>query len=226
MLKCYNRKFSCSCGVTHIPSLYFSFRPFPLSLSFQKRSPSICLSSHLYSYIPCSYLYSCLLPAKFSGIFFFILSVSSLPLSWNSDFWGVFVLFRLSHMHSMWHRLGENPLINVEVKNLQSSYVFWKFPVVPGISWKPYVDYLCTFLWVRFASCLFHGNYFPARRSPPSGYLGWSSFFSSIVYCPLGLPSSIHGRPNLFPLTQLLLGLKVWMRTLALPTLLLLFLVF
>ena len=57
-----------------------------------------------------------MLPAKFLRIFFFTLSVSSFPFSWNSDFWGVFVLFRLSHMHSMRQKLGENSLINAEVK--------------------------------------------------------------------------------------------------------------
>ena len=57
-----------------------------------------------------------LLPAKFSKIFSFTLLISSPPLSWNFDFWGLFVLFRLSHLHSMWQSLGKNPIINAETK--------------------------------------------------------------------------------------------------------------
>ena len=57
-----------------------------------------------------------LLPERASGIFSLTLSDSSPPLSWNSNFWGSFVLFRLSYLYLMWQRLSKNPIINVEAK--------------------------------------------------------------------------------------------------------------
>ena len=57
-----------------------------------------------------------LLPDRASGIFSLTLSDSSPPLSWNSNFWGSFVLFRLSYLYLMWQRLSKNPIINVEAK--------------------------------------------------------------------------------------------------------------
>ena len=87
-----------------------------------------------------------LLLAKLLEIFFFTLSVSSPPLSWSSDFWGVFVLFRLSYMHSMWQGLGGNPLINAEVKIfnlLVSSRSFLWFQAFSG-----------SHTWIIHALCL------------------------------------------------------------------------
>ena len=57
-----------------------------------------------------------LLPAKHSRIFFLTLLISSPPLSLNTNFWRIFVLFRLFHMYLMRQKLGKNPLINAEVK--------------------------------------------------------------------------------------------------------------
>ena len=57
-----------------------------------------------------------LLPARVLGIFSLTISVSSPPLSWNSNFWGLFVLFRLSYLYLMWQRLGKNPIINAGAK--------------------------------------------------------------------------------------------------------------
>jgi len=96
---------------------FSSFSPPFLYFLPLKRSPSLFAYLPLFISTPLVLIFTTvLLPAKLSGIFSFTLSVSFLPLSWNSDFWGVFVLFRLSHMHSMWQRLVENPLINAEVK--------------------------------------------------------------------------------------------------------------
>ena len=97
-----------------------------------------------------------------------------------------------------------------------SSCVVWKFPVVSGIFWKPYVDHPCILLRVRLIFSFFTGVIFPCC-SPPFRYLGWSCYLSSIPHSPLGLPSSIHAWPNLFPLAQLFLGLEAWMRTPPLP---------
>ena len=98
-------------------SLFFHLSPlFTIFSTFQKSLP-------IFAYLPISIgtffaliSTTVLLPAEFLGIFSSTLSISSIPLSWNFDFWGVFVLFRLSHVHSIRQRLGENPLINMEVK--------------------------------------------------------------------------------------------------------------
>ena len=57
-----------------------------------------------------------LLPTRVSGIFSLTLSNFSSPLSWNSDFWGFFVMFRLSYLYLMWQRLGKNHIINAKAK--------------------------------------------------------------------------------------------------------------
>ena len=51
-----------------------------------------------------------------------------------------------------------------------------------------------------------------------SQYLGWPSFPSYIVYCPLSLPFNTQGRPNSFPVAQLFFGLKAQVETIPLPT--------
>ena len=51
-----------------------------------------------------------------------------------------------------------------------------------------------------------------------SQYLGWPSFPSYMVYCPLSLPFNTQGRPNSFPVAQLLFGLKTQVETVPLPT--------
>ena len=51
-----------------------------------------------------------------------------------------------------------------------------------------------------------------------SQYLGWPSFPSYMVYCPLSLPFNTQGRPNSFPMAQLLFGLKTQVETVPLPT--------
>ena len=74
------------------------------------------MSSPLYRYILCSYLYSYpVANLVFKDIFLsFIGFLPSLILKFR--LFGVFVLFRLSHMHLMRQGLGVNLLINVEVK--------------------------------------------------------------------------------------------------------------
>ena len=116
LLRCYNRKFFHSRGITHSFSLrenislssLFLFPSFFDPLFLASLPPFIGTSLTLIST-------TVLLPTKLSKIFFFTLSVSSPPWSWSSNFYGVFVLFKLSHMHSMRQGLGENPLINVNV---------------------------------------------------------------------------------------------------------------
>ena len=70
-----------------------------------------------------------LLLDRASGIFSLTLSDSSPPLSWNSDFWELFVLFRLSYLYLMWQRLGKNPIINAEAK------IFYLIACSGSFSW-------------------------------------------------------------------------------------------
>ena len=104
-----------------------------------------------------------LLPAKDSGIFSLTLSVSSPPLFWNSDFWGLFVLFRLSYLYLMRKRLDKNPIINAKAKIFLPSCMFWKFPMVLGISWKPHVDNPCSILRIRLVLYFSMRTTFPRR---------------------------------------------------------------
>ena len=123
-LKCYNRKFSCSRGVTHFlflsdNSLFFLLSPFSLFFTSQKIPLLVCLSPPFYKYTSCSYLYNCPIASQtLRDIFLYFIGFlpSLIQELWNSNFWGVFALFRLSHVHSIRQRLGENPLINAEVK--------------------------------------------------------------------------------------------------------------
>ena len=88
-----------------------------LSFSGPKRNLlPFCFFLFIYKHTSHSYPYNCLLPAKHSRIFFLTLLISSPPLSLNTDFWRIFVLFRLFHMYLMRQKLGKNPLINAEVK--------------------------------------------------------------------------------------------------------------
>ena len=64
MLKCYNKKFSCSRGVTHSlflsdNSLFFLLSPISLFFTSQKIPLHVCLSPPFYKYTSCSYLYNC-----------------------------------------------------------------------------------------------------------------------------------------------------------------------
>ena len=69
-----------------------------------------------------------LLPSRVSGIFSLTLSNSSSPLSWNSNFWGLFVMFKLSYLYLMWQGLGKNPIINAEAKIFNLLACFRSFP--------------------------------------------------------------------------------------------------
>ena len=94
--------FSSQWCYTHFLSF---FHIVPLSL-FSRLPFHLPLPPHppFYSDIFCSYLYYYLITSQILRDI--TLLVSSPPLSWNSDFWGMFVLFRLSHMHSMQQSLG------------------------------------------------------------------------------------------------------------------------
>ena len=111
------------------------------SLDLKRTSPFYASSPLFISTLLILIPTTVMLPAKHSRIFFLTLSVSSPPLSLNTNFWRIFVLFRLSHMYLMRQRLGKNPIINATVKNFQPSCVFWKFPVVLGTIWELY-DYI------------------------------------------------------------------------------------
>ena len=117
--------------VLHTLSLYLSFRLFPFLFLFLFLFFFFFFFFCFHSDLPFIFLpppppfiitffavisTTVLLPARFSEIFSFTFLVSSPPLSWNFDFWGLFVLFKLSHMHSMLQRLGKNLIINAEVK--------------------------------------------------------------------------------------------------------------
>ena len=68
-----------------LPQIDFSTMYF---LPSSSGSFAFCISLPFYSFSPCSYHYNC--PVT--------LLVSSPPLSYNFDFWGLFVLFRLSYI--------------------------------------------------------------------------------------------------------------------------------
>ena len=120
-LKCYNRKLSCSRGVTHA---------FSLSVSLSDISPtSFSSTSDILPHLPISppppfivtflvlIFTIVLLPAKFLGIFFSTLSVSYLPLSWNFDFLGgVCIVQAISYAFNVIEVRWE-PLINAEEKS-------------------------------------------------------------------------------------------------------------
>ena len=81
-LKCYNMKFSCSCGVTLSlslslldSSLFLFLSPlFPIFSTPPKILLYICLSLPFYRYIPCSYLYCCPVASRiFKNIFLYFL---------------------------------------------------------------------------------------------------------------------------------------------------------
>ena len=158
-------KFSCFRGATH--SLFLSFSDcslFPLS----KRSPYICLSPPLYRYISCAYLYSYSVASQIlKDIFLYF--ISFLPCL-ILELWllRVLVLFKLSYMHLMQQKLGENPLINAEEK-------FSIFLCVLEVS-RDYRHLLKATCGLpvhhassRLASYLFHENWFPV------------SLFSSLI---------------------------------------------
>ena len=102
-------------AVLHTLSLYISFRLLPFHLLSKIPLSFVSLPSFIVPFLTLIFT-AVLLPAKFSKIFSFTLLISSPPLSWNFDFWGLFVLFKLSHLHSMWQSLGKNPIINAETK--------------------------------------------------------------------------------------------------------------
>ena len=98
-----------------IPS--FSLDPLP----FSSPSPFIALVIALITT-------AVMLPTRVFGIFSLTLLISSPPLSWNSDFWELFVLFRLSYLYLMQQRLGKNPIINAEAKIFNFLACFRSFP--------------------------------------------------------------------------------------------------
>ena len=170
----------------------------PLLFSSKRSCPSLFVSPPPFIGLFLALIYTAiLLLAKLLGIFFFILSISSPPLSLNSNSWGMFVLLRLSYMDLIWQRLGRNLFFNAEEKifkllRVQTSYV------VLGIFWKLYVDHPCTLLQIRLISYLFHGIHFPVLFSPFK-HVRWFGFFSLTTHCPLGLSSNIRVGPSLFP---------------------------
>ena len=85
-----------------------------------------------------------LFPFRVPGIFSLTLSVFSPSYLKILTAQRLRVLFKLSYAQLMQQKLGKNPFINAEVKNLLSSCAFQKFPVVTSVFWRSYIDYLCS----------------------------------------------------------------------------------
>ena len=169
-LQYHNREFSYSRGITHSCflrqhiyllslSLFFLFI-FSFSFSF--------LPFSFYRHVSCSYLYSYLV-ANCTIRDIFLYFIGFLPCL-ILELWllRVLVLFKLSYMHLMQQKLGENPLINAEEK-------FSIFLCVLEVS-RDYRHLLKATCGLpvhhassRLASYLFHENWFPV------------SLFSSLI---------------------------------------------
>ena len=104
--------FSSQWCYTHFLSF---FHIVPLSL-FSRLPFHLPLPPHppFYSDIFCSYLYYYLITSQILRDI--TLLVSSPPLSWNSDFRWLFVLFKLFYLYLMRQKLGKNLIINAEAK--------------------------------------------------------------------------------------------------------------
>ena len=109
--RCYIYSFSLSLSLSLIFLLYF-----PFSFSFFNPPPPFASPLPFIASILALIIIAVMLLAKVSGIFSLTLLNSSSPLSQNSNFWRLFVLFRLSQLYLMWQRLGKNPIINQEAK--------------------------------------------------------------------------------------------------------------
>ena len=96
-------------------SYYFSLYLFLLFFSYFFHSPFFFLSSPLYRCLFILTFTVVLLPIEFLGIFCSLLLISS-PSYLETWLLGVFVLFKLSLMHSVQQGLGGSLLINVEVE--------------------------------------------------------------------------------------------------------------
>ena len=133
------------CYTLFLPLFLFDYSTFYFSPSKEAPFPFACLPPFIATFLALICI-AILLRTRFSRIFFFTLSVSSPLLSWNSNFWGVFVLFKLSHMHSMQQRLGKNLIINVEVKIFNLLVCSGSFP------W--FQASLENYTWIIRAPCL------------------------------------------------------------------------
>ena len=80
---------------------------------------------------------------RVSGIFSLTLSVSSPSYLRILTAQRLHVLFKLSYAQLVRQRLGKNPFINAEVKDLSSSCILQKFPVVTSVFQMSYIDYPC-----------------------------------------------------------------------------------
>ena len=111
--------------------------------------PSIIASAFVLIHLAILFLF------RVSGIFFLTLSVSS------PSYLGILiaqrlrVLFRLSFAQLMQQRLGKNPFFYAEVKDLLSSCIVQKFPVITNVSWRSCIDYPCS---KQASAFLFHRN--------------------------------------------------------------------
>ena len=135
-----------------------------------------------------------LLPARVLGIFSLTISVFSPPLSWNSNFWGLFVLFRLSYLYLMRQRSSPSLMRG------QSSSTFLHVPEVsrsPGYR----LEVTCG-SFVHLASSKVYPSLSP-RESFSRGIL-----LFLITRCLLGLLSNIQAWPSSTPWPNPLLGLR------------------
>ena len=131
----------------------------------------ICLSPPLYRHISCPYpssypISNQILRDIFPLLYWF--PPIPYPGTWLL---GVFPLFRLSHMHSMWQRLGGSPLINAKVKIFVILMCSGRFPVVQSASCRYAMDYPHTLPWIRLCSVYFIANFMGTIRKDSLGLL-------------------------------------------------------
>ena len=120
-----NQKYNLTLSLSYSSLSLFFFNIFLNRLSVVAFTPFISIYPSLIS--PTS-----LLLAIFFGDTCHILPWFSLIFIMKHDFWGLFVLFRLSYVYLMWKRLGREPLINVEVT---TSMIFILSGGFPRWSW-------------------------------------------------------------------------------------------
>ena len=132
---------------------------------------SSCLSPPLYRHISCPYpssypISNQILRDIFPLLYWF--PPIPYPGTWLL---GVFPLFRLSHMHSMWQRLSGSPIINAKVKIFVILMCSGRFPMVQSASCRYAMDYPHTLPWIRLCSVYFIANFMGSIHKDSLGLL-------------------------------------------------------
>ena len=191
----------CSRGITlnvfHSSSL-FSFQT-DFSLSFSWILSPFALLSLLQLQSLFFIITAVLFLFRVSRIFFLTLSVSSPSYLRILIAQRLRVLFRLFYAQSMRQMLAKNPFINVEVKDLLSSCILQKFPVVTIIFWMSYIDYPCSGQANAF---LFRGNWLTVVFKFVFNILDDLAFNSFMDYLSLSFPLSTKAKPSYFLVAQ------------------------